>query len=993
MSLKVATVNSSLVPATQSNFVAYVNLTRVGITTTAEANSVRVYLDILRSVEIPRHIVSASQMWVCIPTLTQETTLYIDYDGVRADYAVTDPFGRNAVYSQGNIIVATHHEEVSGDRVDSAGNDNLTDTNTVTQSAGRIGNCSTFLRANSERLVTTTANVPSGDVPLEMRVWHRTSLASTYRVFSSLVISSSFGPRWFFEQQINNSDNLHYAEFGFVNGTNQGVQTSYATPINDGNWHYCVVKIRNTGGVAQLKMYVDGVLRGTNNHASLTYSLPSNFISYTLGATRNYADGVYTHHVTGDIDSSSLVVNRVTDDNYTLTEYNNQNFEDTFWGAWVDTLTSDLLEHWSLNGTRSGSLNSITISAVSSGASTENNGVIGSCFSYNAAVGVHDQFTYNSAIPRGSISFWYRGQGDGPGTAHRVIGKTEVSVTDILNILFGNHGRRPYLEIQDIVLVNETVDVMTRDLWYHHVITWNGSVVKWYINGVERYSVTSSVSIAANTTPFTIGGWTGNSTQQCNGDIDELSFYLRDLTPFDVARLYNNGYGYIYPQDENTLQSPTVHWLLDETTGNRVDTTGSYTLVQTGTVNSDVGLSGNGALFTGSAGSYLSIADNAVFRWGKNTRKGLAFWVKFNSVTGVQTVIGKWGAGGEQDWIVYSSGTSLLVGAAQNGSVLNIATLAVGEWFLVVINFYEDNTIQAYTRRIGFTLSTFAKTSVGAGTVTAHVDLRLGNNSGSNPFSGVVDTLYWLDGNVIDLATVSTLYNILAPTNPPQILSSADKRFKRIEYLNADRVYVATGTTTSLSFDAKTGSRRGIVVNVHATGADLLTSATYNGVPLSLRHKYKHTSVNEYVYVLTLPNPASGVNTLQVNFSSATEFYVTVAAYNNVNQTHVIDTSTIVSVESATSPISAVITPKTPGSWVGAACGMQRAATASAGVTARVGNNTAGVYADTASPVTGSPLTVTFTVTSPIRQELVVYEILPFDYSLANRLTGTNVGK
>lgn len=991
MSLKVATVNSSLVPATQSNFVAYVNLTRVGITTTAEANSVRVYLDILRSVEIPRHIVSASQMWVCIPTLTQETTLYIDYDGVRADYAVTDPFGRNAVYSQGNIIVATHHEEVSGDRVDSAGNDNLTDTNTVTQSAGRIGNCSTFLRANSERLVTTTANVPSGDVPVEMRVWHKTSLTGTYRVVSSLVNTGT--SRWFFEIQIP-SDNFVDCEFGFVNGSNQGVfYVTDSTNIADGQWHYYVAKIRNIGGVANLKLYRDGVLLGSHSHASLSYSLPANFTAYTLGATRDWSTGTYTHHSTGDIDSASLIVNRVTDDNHTLTEYNNQNFEDAFWGAWVDTLTSDLLEHWSFPGL-TGSLGAYTLTQVGGGGSSTANGVIGNCFSYPGTNGRYDQFTYNSAIPRGSVSFWYKSQGNGSGDFHRVVSKVQVGVTEQLGIGFANVGRSPLLALADSVVIDSRpAQPLDRDTWYHHVITWNGSVAKWYINGKEAYSATTSLSVLSNTQPFTVGGWGGNSTQQGDGDIDELSFYLRDLTPFDVVRLYNNGYGYIYPQDENTLQSPTVHWLLDETTGNRVDTTGSYTLVQTGTVNSDVGLSGNGALFTGSAGSYLSIADNAVFRWGKNTRKGLAFWVKFNSVTGVQTVIGKWGSGGEQDWIVYANGTSLIVGAAQNGSVLNIATLAVGEWFLVVINFYEDNTIQAYTRRIGFTLGTFAKTSAGAGTVTAHVDMRLGNNSGSNPFSGVVDSLYWLDGYVIDLATVSTLYNILAPTNPPQILSSVNKRFKQIEHLNSDRVYIASGNTTSLSFDAKSGARRGLVVNVHATGTDLLTGVTYNGVPLSLRHKYNHTSVNEYVYVLTLPNPASGVNTLQVNFSSATEFYVTVSAYNNVNQTHVIDNSTLVSVESASSPISAVITPKTPGSWVGAACGMQRAATVSAGVTARVGNGTAGVYADTAAPVTGSPLTVTFTIASPIRQELVAYEILPFDYSLVNRLTGTNVGK
>ena len=94
---KLATVNSARVPSTQTNFPAYVDLSRLGITTLAEAQSVRVYADSSKTTEWAREIVSATEMHVKVPSLTSTVTMYVDYDGVRSDYAVTDTFGRNAV--------------------------------------------------------------------------------------------------------------------------------------------------------------------------------------------------------------------------------------------------------------------------------------------------------------------------------------------------------------------------------------------------------------------------------------------------------------------------------------------------------------------------------------------------------------------------------------------------------------------------------------------------------------------------------------------------------------------------------------------------------------------------------------------------------------------------------------------------------------------------------------------------------------------------------
>ena len=335
---KQATVNASLVPATQTNFPAFVDLSRLGITTLSEANSVRCYSDAAKTTELAREIVSASEMHVRIPSLTTTFVLYVDYDDIRSDYAVTDTFGRNAVWT--NYAIVAHLNEASGTRTDSAGNDNLTDINTVPNATGKIGvNGANFTRANSERLETTTANVSSGDVPIEMEIWHKTTLSATYRVISSLV--GTAGTRWFFEGQIQ-TDNFMDVEFGFINGSAQGVAFTTSTAVvNDGNWHHWVFKVRNNASRAEVRIYRDGVLLGTASHASLSYSLPTTLTAYTLGSTRDWSGGTYTHYVTGDSDEARLRVGSATDDNFTLTSFNNQNNESSFWGTWSDVTSGN----------------------------------------------------------------------------------------------------------------------------------------------------------------------------------------------------------------------------------------------------------------------------------------------------------------------------------------------------------------------------------------------------------------------------------------------------------------------------------------------------------------------------------------------------------------------------------------------------------------------------------------------------------------------------
>lgn len=63
-------------------------------------------------------------------------------------------------------------EEASGDRADSAGSNTLTDNNTVTQAAGKLGNAASFASANSEYLsITDNAALSVGATTYTAIAW------------------------------------------------------------------------------------------------------------------------------------------------------------------------------------------------------------------------------------------------------------------------------------------------------------------------------------------------------------------------------------------------------------------------------------------------------------------------------------------------------------------------------------------------------------------------------------------------------------------------------------------------------------------------------------------------------------------------------------------------------------------------------------------------------------------------------------------------------
>ena len=314
---KTATVNASDVPATQTDFPSYVDLSRLGITTLAEAQSVRVYADSAKTTEWAREIVSATEMHVKVPSLTSTTDIYVDWDGVSADYAVTDTYGRNAVWSGYRAVY--HLDGLT----DSTGNGyTLTNNNSVTLGAsGLMGGSADLTTGNTNKTLSVADGLGiTGSLTID--AW-----ANKYNV-------SAYGQGFYTFNATNRRLYTYYENVGgasmrFAHELPGGatMNKNALTGWSNSTWH----KVSQTYDGTTARYYLDGVYKDGGAISGTGSSVTSNF---RLGSHHG-GTAVPVLFWQGLIDEAR-VKSTENPANWITTEYNNQANEATFWGTWTD---------------------------------------------------------------------------------------------------------------------------------------------------------------------------------------------------------------------------------------------------------------------------------------------------------------------------------------------------------------------------------------------------------------------------------------------------------------------------------------------------------------------------------------------------------------------------------------------------------------------------------------------------------------------------------
>jgi len=317
---KTATVRSGDVPATQTDFPTYVDLDRLGITTLAEAESVRVYADSAKTTEWAREIVSLTEMHVKVPSLTSSTEIFVDWDGVRADYAVTDTFGRNAVWTGDRAV---YHLNNVNDSTSNAYN--LTNNGTAVFNAAKISDGVDFGTANTTKSleVTNDLGITGGNITLSGWVKLNTEISTaTY----PLMIQGDSGTHVNYDIVYALRNGNQQLIFNRQRQLISNNQIFHIVTLGTANWNYVALTYDGT----TMRAYLNGVQVGT-----LTTSGNGGGAAidrFILGADKGQSS-IDEASTTQD---ETRVSSTVKTANWLLTEYNNQNDEATFWGTWTD---------------------------------------------------------------------------------------------------------------------------------------------------------------------------------------------------------------------------------------------------------------------------------------------------------------------------------------------------------------------------------------------------------------------------------------------------------------------------------------------------------------------------------------------------------------------------------------------------------------------------------------------------------------------------------
>jgi hypothetical protein len=335
------------------------------------------------------------------------------------------------------------------------------------------------------------------------------------------------------------------------------------------------------------------------------------------------------------------------------------------------------------------------------------------------------------------------------------------------------------------------------------------------------------------------------------------------------------------------------YWKLDEASGDAADSKGSNTLSNIGTMTYATGKINNGAVIA--TGKYLKILDAAQTGLDLSGDFTLGFWVKFNSLPGVEGemyFINKYGgSSGTDSYLLelYNAGGTLeLYGVTcADGSTPHAAeqswTPSTATWYYVnMVYTASAHTVKFYINGSAISVAIdVTDTSIYNGTAPFVVGAY---NNGSNTLDGIMDEIgVW--SRVLSETEIYTLYNSGRGLQYP-----FDSNLPLVQTVTHTHVDVSANTSSSISYDSgSTGSNKCLVVFIYSDrGSASSFAGTYNGVALTFLTEQAGAAWSQSVGYLKAP--AAGSNTLALTFSISNLSY-DVFVVENVDQTTQINAS------------------------------------------------------------------------------------------------------
>ncbi len=333
--------------------------------------------------------------------------------------------------------------------------------------------------------------------------------------------------------------------------------------------------------------------------------------------------------------------------------------------------------------------------------------------------------------------------------------------------------------------------------WVQVYVTYDGTTIRGYINGLLAGSVAATGAVASNSDSFAIGARGGDgSWTKFAGVIDDASVYNRALTEVEVQSLYaSHGGPTPRPQIGSFSASPST-----VTPGSAATLAWSTTNAATVTIDQGVGakpVNGSVSVTQSSTTTYTLTATNS---YGSTTATAT---VTVNSapvigLTGISCDPATVAAGGTVQCTVSVS--------AVPGSDVNVQLTSTGPITVPPSVFIAGSTMGAFTVAVGqFSSNQTATVTATLGGVTKTATLSLTGPS-ANRLPGLVG--YWNldDGSGANVADISGFGNIGTLVNVPVwttgIANSGALQFSGNSYVSVPSSPALSINGTQISFGA-----------------------------------------------------------------------------------------------------------------------------------------------------------------------------------------------
>jgi len=604
--------------------------------------------------------------------------------------------------------------------------------------------------------------------------WIKTPDSATTRIIASKRASSLYGYRF----GLSNAGKI-YLSLRDSGGYLQGVSSSEP---DDDEWHHICVTYDGTGVLGAITFYLDGVDAGLAGSGTVTGDI-TNSANFVIGRNSEGTAESFPGRIAGlavfNKELSQAEVREVRNRGV-QTDLNAFTTVANLVGWWM----LEALEH-TLTNVIDSSDNNYTGTATSLAASDVRYEVPENPARSVILDGSAEYMTLGDVLDIDgpfdfvSISCWFKTSSS---TAQMLVSKVAAASGYRGYWLQVSSAGRVHWAISDDYSIDDAVEIRnttgTYDdgNWHHVVVTSNAGSLGMYIDGasVSTTSVKSGlITSTTNSAALEFGRRSTSGTEYLNGSIDEVAFFDKVLSAFEVFQLYYWG----APVDISELSfwsnvdgwwrmgDGAYHPTIPDETGT---TDGTLTNTESTDIQTDVpdgGFEAEKSTDLNGSNQYASPSHDAALNFDRTDTFSISVWIKTTATTGqVARKIG----GSNIGYILQLTSGKIQLRLQDNAGTPNVAertstgTVNDGEWHHLVASFSGNSSYTGITIYIDGVSVATSGSGLMTGAMTNSSDPRFG---GTNPY---------FDGKIAELAIYNTeltwyqvrdLYNRRRPTD------------------------------------------------------------------------------------------------------------------------------------------------------------------------------------------------------------------------------------